>query len=340
VFDAGSTHSFQNSFIKGTYNSVKPWKNLKCGSLIRINSDWIDRFLLTHNPSSDKKIKVRCYSLRFAGTQEHMAGLVKFMAESIEPFVYSKAEIEELVKKGRKPWKEAAKYFGYVDPLKDGKCGELFLFLLVEAVLKAPMIAHKIKYVSDEYNDPVKGSDGVFFGQYNEENALLFGEAKIYQSRSDAISSALKSVNNFYEKSTGYKEMDNELCAIREKLTRDLTTPQLQYLENVLDTQSDEHRNVIKVHPIVIVYDNKRISDIEEACKNANDGERRACQELAGVTSELLTSLSQRLIKEFQQLKIINLDFFFIPVSDVNQLREAFFVEIHSMPYPRKDENR
>lgn len=85
------------------------------------------------------------------------------MAQKIKQFVLSEADIEECKKQDKEPWLKAAIYFGPVNPQNEGKYGELLLFLLVEAVLKTPMIAYKIKSLSD-YKHQIKGSDGVFLG--------------------------------------------------------------------------------------------------------------------------------------------------------------------------------
>ena len=162
-------------------------ENLDWVSILRVDSKWIIDLLLSHskahNPELSKKLVVRAYSLKFAGTEEHLHGLVKYMADSITNFVYSDLDLKEI----KNPWKKARDYFGNVDPLRDGKSGELLLYLLVEAVLKIPLIAHKIRYVGDNPNDQAKGSDGIFMGNYNDHTAFLFGEAKIHNERSVGI---------------------------------------------------------------------------------------------------------------------------------------------------------
>lgn len=314
-------------------------ENLDWVSLLRVDSKWITDYLLVHNPALDRKLVIRSYSLRFAGTEEHLQGLVEFMSNSIKHYVFSDSEIKELERRGKDPWKAARNYFGAVDPLKDGKCGELLLFLVVEAVLKTPLIAHKIRCVSDNPNDQAKGSDGVFIGSHNGYGALLFGEAKIHADRSKGINKALESVNKFHDGVNANTAISNELIVVRERLTKNLSMEQLKFLENALDTQSEEYRSLNKVHPILIVYDSKKITEIERNCSNPKDGEELACKEFTKLTSEMLQFILEKLGSEFQALKKIYLDFFFIPVSSVDNLRESFFKEIHGMPYPRTEEN-
>lgn len=314
-------------------------ENLDWVSLLRVDSKWITNLLLVHDSTLSGKLVVRSYSLKFAGTQEHLQGLVEFMANSIIHFVYSDTEIKELENKGKNPWKEARNYFGDVDPKSDGKSGELLLFLIVEAVLKTPMVAHKIRIVSDNFNDQVKGSDGVFLGKYNGHLAFLFGESKIHGERSVGINKALQSVNKFYDGLNGSRAVKNELTVITERLTKNLSLTQLQFLENALDMQTEEYRYLNKVHPVLVVYDDKKIVDIEQNCSSSEDGESRVNKEFEKLASEILPKIAEKLDSEFQSLKKVFLDFFFIPVSSVNLLRELFFFEIHNTSYKRKEEN-
>lgn len=168
--------------------------DLGWGKLIRVKSDWIEDKLLKHGSHFKDKITTRTYSIRFASTHENMDNLITFMVNSIEHYVLSDDEIKNCSDRDIAAWWEASKYFGAVDPSTDGKSGELLLYLLVEKVLETPMIAHKIKSVSDAFNDQVKGSDGVFFGLYKDNYSLLFGESKIYKNLNDGTNEALESM--------------------------------------------------------------------------------------------------------------------------------------------------
>lgn len=301
-------------------------------SLIRISSDWIEKFLLKHDNLIQGKVVTRAYSIKFAGQEEHMQALIEFMADKIKEFVFSKAEIEEFKKQDIDPWRKSAKYLGPVDPTKEGKYGELLLFLLVEAVLKAPMVAHKIKSLGDP-NDQVKGSDGVFFGPYRGKDSLLFGEAKVYQDRNQAINKALQSVDKFHNASSAYSEIEAELQIVKETITNDLSPEQAEFLSNVLDTQSKEYQNVNKVHPILIVYDDQQISNIENVCQDNTQGEEMVCATFGALAKEILPKIQEKIDTKWKTLQKVYLDFFFIPVSSVDRFRNSMFKAIHNMGY-------
>ncbi len=305
---------------------------LKWVELVRIDSSWIDKYLLIHCDHCENKLTTRAYTLRFNGTEENMQGLVEFMADSIKHFVFSEAEIKNWEQKGQEPWRKAATFFGDVNPQKEGKYGELLLFLIVEAILKTPMIAHKIRSLSDP-NDQIKGSDGVFFGPYKDKDALLLGEAKVYQDINKAMNKALESVDNFHKPTSSDSEIKAELLVVRENITKDLSQQQLDFLLKVLDTQSIEYQNVNKVHPILIVYDEEKISKIEAICQDKADGERMAYKEFGSLAKEIMPTIVEKIKTNRATLKKVYLDFFFIPISSVDNFRNSLFKAIHNVEY-------
>jgi hypothetical protein len=82
---------------------------------------------------------------------------------------------------------------------KSGEPGELLLYFLVEAVLKAPQALAKMSLKTNR-KEEVKGSDGVHlrWDATRKRLILYFGEAKLYKSISSAMTAALKSIENFH----------------------------------------------------------------------------------------------------------------------------------------------
>lgn len=288
---------------------VKNMDALQWASLVRIDSRWINKFLIAYDDSLERKVKTRAFSIRFSGNHEHMQALIEFMANKIIEFTLSEAEIKELKTKGKVPWREAAKSFGSADPKREGKFGELLLFLLVEAILKTPMIAHKIKSLSDP-KDQIKGSDGAFFGSYNNTYSLLLGEAKVYKNRNQAITDALKSVDKFYNAASAGQEMKTELFVIKQTITTDLSPEQLNFLLKVLDTQTEEYQKVNKVHPILIVYDEGKIPWIEKNCQCKDEGEKMAYSEFKQLAEEILPQIAKKNQKKLARIRESLLGFF------------------------------
>lgn len=296
--------------------------------LISVDPKWINDYLISHSdqPKCQGKIVTRVYSIRFSSNSEDIDRLVYYMKHRIPLYAFSKKELKELLKQAIQPWPEARdRYFGKVDPTYDGKCGEMLLYLFVEAVLGAPMIAHKIKCDSDNPNTQVHGSDGVFIGEYNGMQCMLLGEAKMRQTSESGLDDALKSVNKFYDPSEGGQTIRNELVVVRDMRSKSLSKKQFQYLEKVLNLRSEEYRRITKVHPVLIVYDESKIKEIEIACKEANDGEDRVSKEFQLLDQTLLSSIIVKINAEWQELRKVYLDFFFVPVSSIDRFRQSFY---------------
>jgi hypothetical protein len=101
--------------------------------------------------------------------------------------------------------KDARKLFRHPNTTHDssdktGEAGEMLLYFLMEAILKAPQVVAKME-LKTNHKDEVKGSDGIH-AKWNEEDNLVdffFGESKLYKESSTAISDAIKSINGFHE---------------------------------------------------------------------------------------------------------------------------------------------
>jgi len=299
-------------------------------TLCKVDSDWVDRYLLDHDIDSKNKVVVRAFSIKFSGTEENILGFVEHLTNIIPYFVFSKKEIEEYNEKGLWVWKEAMHYFGNISPESDGRYGELLLFLLVESILKIPMIVHKIK-VGTSIKEQIKGSDGIFFGNYNDIESLLFGESKIYKNKNDGINDALNSIIKFHKGAKGYGYLKQELVVASKHLTADLTPHQVEYLSELLDPLSNKYQEINFVHPILLLYNEEKISEIENKCRSKEEGESLICDLFKYVPQDLLKNIIGKLEKDYGELFKIFLDFFIIGIKDVDTFRKTMYRRIHNL---------
>lgn len=295
--------------------------------LCRINPMWIVKYLIDHEKTQDEKVITRVFSLAFAGTQENLGGFASYLINQIPYFVFSKTEINAYNLSGKWPWREAVHYFGDVKSVTDGRYGELILFLLVESILKTPMIAHKIRATSSPQVQ-VKGSDGVFFGSYLGQESLLLGESKVMKDDNSGINAALSSINRFYNSAEAHSYIKQELIVARSNISNDLTPEQIMYLSNVLDPDSERYQYVNLVHPVLIVYDEDKIKDIEQNCMNKLEGEKLICEFMKDESSTFIKRIKIKL-KKLDELDKIYIDFFFIAMKDVTMFKELMYEEIH-----------
>lgn len=308
-----------------------PCSSIKWADCVRISDDWIKKYLKAHSPQVEKKLVVRAYTIQFSGTEYQINALVDCIAEYIKYFVLSPDDIKKLQTEGKDPYRQALHYFGDVDPERDGKYGELILFLFTESVLKAPMIAYKLGLLSN-VNDQVKGGDGVFFGEYKGQPSLFIGESKIEKELSTAVKHALESLDRFHDEIASVTNLKHELNVANRVIRKDFSADQLDYLYDSLDPETERYKKNNKVHPILIIYNDDKIKSISTECCNSTEAE------------ELLkTHIEQRINKAFglvkgkvenyENIQPVFLDFFFFPVTDVTKLRYALYKAIHGCEY-------
>ncbi len=141
--------------------------------LLKVDKDvFFNFFNLNEEVLIEEGIKIKFYSLKYEGNKPDDKAFIKHLYSATEHYVFDEREIIELKEDGFVPSEKALSYFGDIDPLTDGRYGELILYQFVEAVLGTPMVVHKISQTYNN-NDQVKGSDGLFVGNINDKATLL-----------------------------------------------------------------------------------------------------------------------------------------------------------------------
>ncbi len=307
--------------------------NYNWGKFVRIESDWVKKFLNPHVRKKEK-IMIRCFNIKFSGTQQRYDGLITHIASQLDKFVFSETEKKEFEKTGKNPYREALQYFGGINPDKDGKFGELILFLLVESILKAPMIAHKIRGIYP--NDQVKGSDGIFIGFYNNFSALFLGESKIIQNYPRGITESLISLDRFHGHESSAKNLNHDLLIAKNTISKDLSSSELNFIYNSLDPTTTEFINNILVHPVLIIYNEKEIDRCEKKAKDNKSAEELLAKYIVDKVPEFEKQIVEKLQGKYAEFEKVYLDFFFIPVKNVSNFRHTLFEAIHGVKYQEK----
>jgi len=159
--------------------SVKSWS-----SFIVIEEDELLEQIFPVDEASDGKVEIKNYCVSLGGDTIDTAGFIEFISRKFPYFVFPEEEVEELSPIAYREAQARAGYQG--DFITDGKYGELILFVLVEGLLEMPMISHKIAGKQNP-SDEIKGSDGVFFGEYSGEESLGIGEAKFFSDKKGGL---------------------------------------------------------------------------------------------------------------------------------------------------------
>ncbi len=200
----------------------------------------------------DTHSKLNLHILKIENNQFCYEELIKSLGNHMIPFALSRKVIQEFEKDKRyfELVKNAASKFRNYN-VNDGEAGELLLFCFLESHLKAPKILTKleIKLSSKDY---AKGSDGVHLLKIAERNyQLIFGESKLYQSLTDSITEAFKSINDFIKRDKN--NIGNEIGLINSQLCKETFDEDLyQFLKSVIMPKANTEEPITKNNAFAI----------------------------------------------------------------------------------------
>jgi len=270
-----------------------------------------------------QRVSIRLHHLKFDANGQPM---VKPLAELLYQFILdyciaSRNRDGELTNRQyTKLVKEARELFRHPDvtddsPDKTGEAGEALLFLLIEAVLKAPQVVAKMELKTNR-KDEVKGSDGIHM-RWNEASDLVdvfFGESKLYQKVGDAIKAAFTSIDDFHEKK-GYRH-EFSMVTKHFKYADPMVKEEIAKFIQLGEPSPDVRIN----HACLIGYDWKEYSDLGAIPIDQLNTEFR---ERFLVDGERLVKLIDKKFEDFEN-KHLFLEVFFIPFPSVCEFRNAF----------------
>lgn len=200
-------------------------------------------------------------------------------------------------------------------PDRTGEAGEVLLFFLIEAVLRAPQVVAKME-LKTNHNDEVKGSDGIH-AKWNEEEEIVeffFGESKLRKSASKAISSLIDSINGFHE----VKMYEHEF---------NIVTKHFKYAHQSIKSAIEgmiingEPGDSVRInHACLIGYDFSGYSSAEG--KSRQELKDDFCKKLLKHSDSLVESL-QRHFDEFEKKQLV-FEVFFLPFPSVDEFRNSF----------------
>jgi hypothetical protein len=272
---------------------------------------------------SGKKLSVRLHHLKFDANGLPM---VKPLAELLYQFILdyciasrnrqdplSSRQMALLVKEARSLFRHPN-----VDnehPDNTGEAGEALLFLLIEAVLKAPQMVAKMELKTNR-KDELKGSDGIHMRwcPTDEVVDVYFGESKLYQNVGSAIASALSSIDTFHEKQL-YK---HELTMVTKhfKYADEEVKKEIEKFLILGEPSSDVRIN----HACLIGYDWDQYKLLMDRPVKEKLEEFK---QLYLADSERLLKLINSKFENFERTHLF-LEVFFIPFPSVSEFRNAF----------------
>ena len=306
-------------------------KSIEWEKIVSQQHSWLDDHLKSHPPKQQGKTITRFYSVDFSGTQQELTALVESIADSISHYVYDAKQLQEMKDKGIEPFRKASGFFGSTNPDMDGKYGELLLYILTEAILKTPLVSHKLSLLTNT-NDQVKGGDGIFFGEYEDEFSILIGESKIHKSPSGALEDALDSLDRFHQNYSS-NALGHELFIARSNISSNFSFEEMDVLYNAFTPGTEEYKECIKTHPVLLVFESSKISTIEQDAKNKAEAEALFDEWLTKRSEEINKLFQEKLDKKYPELKKVYIDIFLLPLNNVSNFKHSLFKAIHGLDY-------
>jgi hypothetical protein len=196
---------------------------------------------------------------------------------------------------------------------RSGEATEIILFVLLESVLKAPQIVSKM-YLKTNNDMPVHGTDGIHarYDPMSKELFLYWGESKAHKTLASALSSAIESLVEFIERAKEEKEID----IIHAHADLGGMTPEAKKaLLDFFDPIKEESNKRKPVFACLLVFDYPSLSQVVK-------DEKIFITEFRATAKAFVQTLKDRL--DDHDLLPRRFEFFLLPLSSVQQLRDLF----------------
>lgn len=274
----------------------------------------------------DTNSKLNLHILKIENNQFCYPELINELSNHFISFSLSRKEIIDFKKNekyGELYRKAASKFRDY--NVNEGEAGELLLFCFLESHLKAPKILTKLE-IKLSSNDYAKGSDGIHLLELAPKNyQLIFGESKLEQKLTTAISNAFKSINDFRtrKKNNIYDEIgliNSQLC--KEAFDEDL----YQFLKSVIMPKASDTDPIVKNNAFAI-FAGFEIDPTDEEKRLSND------KFLALIKSKIKAEVEGKMShikKKIEEYKLFNYTFYVyvFPFMKLDETRKEIIKKI------------
>lgn len=210
------------------------------------------------------KISGRFFYVTFRDSKPTVDDLVAIAHARMVNFVMPRLRIQEVQSELQAnphvmdPWviliTEARDLFMRTDEEsgRSGELGELLLYMLVEWVLKAPIVACKM-YLKTSQQMPVHGVDGIHLGFEADKLVMHWGESKLHQTLHSALDDISESISKYIKDPAKYA---NEVRIVRSNLNLDtLDNETRQAIKNYFNPYKPESINLLESYACLAGFD-------------------------------------------------------------------------------------
>lgn len=288
--------------------------NFDLNTAISVDRDHIDNLIKKICTLEDKKLTCDFYLIRCKKDKIRTNDFLRGIRDLIVTYSLNKGEIPDNISATDIPsiWSKARSRFVSSD--KSGEPGELVLFALLETQRNAPQLLNKMALkTSGELH--YQGLDGIHIGIVDDEVRLYYGEAKLYNNRSSAISEAIKRLEKFH---MSLKEEEFELNLVSSNIDPKKFGNSVESIMEVLNPYVRDKSYLRKVYIAFIGFDWNKLIEL--------DGTDHLENSLSKLIEEESGDILKECKRKFMESELNNshMEFFFLPFDSVDDFRQKF----------------
>ncbi|KIM10566.1 MAG: hypothetical protein KU37_09710 [Sulfuricurvum sp. PC08-66] len=276
------------------------------------------------------KNKLNLFVLNINANEFNLKRLEELLIDPMIDYSLSRSVREQYKNKPATLTKKAKeKFIDYVN--NKGELGELLLYCFLETHLKAPKILSKLELkTSTSLN--VNGADGVHFLKLENGNyQLIFGESKTIASLTDALTDALKSIDEF-KGEVNYKGnkksgLPYEKSLISDHLGKEtFTKEEKDFISKIVYPKKENDFEVDDAFGIFIGYE---ITIDEKDKKLQNEDFRKKVQKQI---KEEVTNKFAHIRKKIDEFQLYGHNFYLyiLPLTELDKNRKAIIRGLQS----------
>ena len=280
---------------------------------------------LFHKIPMENGNKLNLFSLKISNNAFTYANLVEELGDILTTYALSRNAYDELCNQ--------RKYTTLVSRAKerlrkaesnDGELGEILLYTMLEAHLKAPKLLTKLELKTDP-NHYVNGADGVHLLKIDDTTfQFVFGESKLHSDLKTGVEKAFESLKNLLKEDLN--KLRYEIQLVNSNFLKEAHDEHsVELLKKLLiPTENDENLNIDHSFGIFLGFDVK-ITDDERKLNNA-DFRDTIYKKVENAVRTILPTINDQI--EQDDFRGYNFYIYIVPFSELAKQRKEIIAKL------------
>lgn len=293
---------------------------------IDVHENFLNLFhKILENEPMENGNKLNLFSLKISNNAFTYANLVEELGDILTTYALSRNAYDELCNQ--------RKYTTLVSRAKerlrkaesnDGELGEILLYTMLEAHLKAPKLLTKLELKTDP-NHYVNGADGVHLLKIDDTTfQFVFGESKLHSDLKTGVEKAFESLKNLLKEDLN--KLRYEIQLVNSNFLKEAHDEHsVELLKKLLiPTENDENLNIDHSFGIFLGFDVK-ITDDERKLNNA-DFRDTIYKKVENAVWTILPTINDQI--EQDDFRGYNFYIYIVPFSELAKQRKEIIAKL------------